>query len=169
MWHLTICESFHHYTGALCTIGALSYGLFSFVRGDQKMQQYMMRARVAAQGGTLMAVVAGVFYMLYQERQAKGGKTWKWYTVTVRLGTVGVAFVELRTTASAEKGNCTKGGLQVLCFNKMVMQLVQCKLCSDEFHHWRLRPLLLMNALITNQLWFGKFISYRARVIIYSF
>lgn len=61
--------------GALCTIGALSYGLFSFVRGDQKMQQYMMRARVAAQGGTLMAVVAGVFYMLYQERQAKGGKT----------------------------------------------------------------------------------------------
>lgn len=61
--------------GALCTIGALSYGLFSFVHGDQKMQQYMMRARVAAQGGTLMAVVAGVFYMLYQERQAKGGKT----------------------------------------------------------------------------------------------
>ena len=168
MWHLTICESFPLYAGALFTIGALSYGLFSFVRGDQKMQQYMMRARVAAQGGTLMAVVAGVFYMLYQERQAKGGKTWKWYTVTVRLGTVGVAFVELRTTASAEK-NCTKGGLQVLCFNKMVMQLVQCKLCSDEFHHWRLRPLLLMNALITNQLWFGKFTSYRARVIIYSF
>ena len=55
--------------------------------------------------------------------------------MTVRLGTVGVAFVELRTTASAEKSNCTKGGLQVLCFNKMVMQLVQCKLCSDEFHH----------------------------------
>ena len=75
MRHLTIWESFPHYTGALCTIGALSYGLFSFVRGDQKMQQYMMRARVAAQGGTLMAVVAGVFYMLYQERQAKGGKT----------------------------------------------------------------------------------------------
>ena len=56
-------------------------------------------------------------------------------TLTVRLGSVGVAFVELRTTASAEKSNCTKGGLQVLCFNKMVMQLVQCKLCSDEFHH----------------------------------
>lgn len=61
--------------GAVCTLGALAYGLFSFVRGDQKMQQYMMRTRVAAQGGTLVAVVAGVFYMLYQERQAKGGKT----------------------------------------------------------------------------------------------
>ena len=55
--------------------------------------------------------------------------------MTVRQGTVGVAFVELHATVSAEKSNCTKGGLQVLCFNKMVMQLVQCKLCSDEFHH----------------------------------
>lgn len=74
------------HTGAVCTLGALAYGLFSFVRGDQKMQQYMMRTRVAAQGGTLVAVVAGVFYMLYQERQAKGGKTWKWCTVTCKRG-----------------------------------------------------------------------------------
>ena len=43
--------------------------------------------------------------------------------------------MELCTTASAEKSNGTKGGFHFLCFNKMVMQLVQCKLCSDEFHH----------------------------------
>lgn len=60
--------------GAFCTVGALSYGLFSFVRGDAKMQQYMMRTRVAAQGGTLMAIIAGVVYMIYQER-SNNGKT----------------------------------------------------------------------------------------------
>lgn len=37
------------------------------------MQQYMMRTRVAAQGGTLIAVVAGVTYMLY--RDSNSGKT----------------------------------------------------------------------------------------------
>lgn len=32
------------------------------------MQQYMMRSRVAAQGGTLLAVIVGVTYMLYKDR-----------------------------------------------------------------------------------------------------
>ena len=38
------------------------------------MQQYMMRTRVAAQGGTLLAVIVGVTYMLFQD-QNKNGKT----------------------------------------------------------------------------------------------
>ena len=62
-WILTI--------GALATVGALSYGLFSFVRGDTKMQQYMMRARVAAQGGTIVAVAGGVLYMLVKDHFQK--------------------------------------------------------------------------------------------------
>lgn len=54
--------------GALATVGALSYGLYSFIRGDAQMQQYMMRSRVAAQGGTLLAVIVGVTYMLYKDQ-----------------------------------------------------------------------------------------------------
>ncbi|KAL9982480.1 hypothetical protein ACROYT_G004527 [Oculina patagonica] len=61
--------------GALATVGALSYGLFSFIRGDARMQQYMMRTRVAAQGGTLLAVIAGVTYMLYRDGKTNNGKT----------------------------------------------------------------------------------------------
>lgn len=57
--------------GALATVGALTYGLFSFVRGDTKMQQYMMRARVAAQGGTIVAVAGGVLYMLIRDHRNK--------------------------------------------------------------------------------------------------
>lgn len=59
---------FHYLLGALATVGALSYGLYSFIRGDARMQQYMMRSRVAAQGGTLLAVIVGVTYMLYKDR-----------------------------------------------------------------------------------------------------
>jgi len=62
------------HSGALATVGALSYGLYSFIRGDARMQQYMMRTRVAAQGGTLIAVIVGVTYMLFQD-QNKNGKT----------------------------------------------------------------------------------------------
>lgn len=65
---------FQH-SGALATVGALSYGLFSFIRGDARMQQYMMRTRVAAQGGTLLAVIAGVTYMLYRDGKTNNGKT----------------------------------------------------------------------------------------------
>lgn len=35
------------------------------------MQQYMMRARVAAQGGTIVAVAAGVAFMLFRDSQNK--------------------------------------------------------------------------------------------------
>lgn len=37
------------------------------------MQQYMMRARVAAQGGTIVAVAVGVLYMLIRDHQNKKG------------------------------------------------------------------------------------------------
>ena len=40
------------------------------------MQQYMMRARVVAQGGTLIAVCAGVAYNLYHDQsQTNKGQT----------------------------------------------------------------------------------------------
>jgi len=62
------------WAGALATVGALTYGLFSFVRGDTRMQQLMMRARVAAQGGTIVAVAGGVVYMLFRDHQDKKGQ-----------------------------------------------------------------------------------------------
>lgn len=52
--------------GCLLTVGALGYGLVSFKRGDIKMQQYMMRARVAAQGFTILAVCGGLGYSVYK-------------------------------------------------------------------------------------------------------
>lgn len=52
--------------GCLLTVGALVYGLMSFKRGDIKMQQYMMRARVGAQGFTILAVCGGLGYSAYK-------------------------------------------------------------------------------------------------------
>ncbi|XP_031575335.1 HIG1 domain family member 2A, mitochondrial-like isoform X2 [Actinia tenebrosa] len=52
--------------GCLLTVGALGYGLVSFKRGDVRMQQYMMRARVAAQGFTILAVCGGLGYAVYR-------------------------------------------------------------------------------------------------------
>lgn len=45
--------------GCFATTAALTYGLISFVRGKTQMQQYMMRTRVAAQGFTIICIVAG--------------------------------------------------------------------------------------------------------------
>lgn len=74
IWFLNSEILISFYAGALATVGALTYGLLSFVRGDTRMQQYMMRARVAAQGGTLIAVVGGVVYMLFHDHQNKKGQ-----------------------------------------------------------------------------------------------
>ncbi|KAK9496403.1 hypothetical protein O3M35_013307 [Rhynocoris fuscipes] len=46
--------------GCLATVGCLTLGLFSFHRGERRMSQLMMRARVVAQGFTVVALVAGV-------------------------------------------------------------------------------------------------------------
>ncbi|XP_071476782.1 HIG1 domain family member 2A, mitochondrial-like [Diadema antillarum] len=46
--------------GCMATAGALTYGLVMFKRGQTGKSQMMMRARVAAQGLTIMAVLVGV-------------------------------------------------------------------------------------------------------------
>ena len=46
--------------GCLATMGALTYGLYSFRTGNRKMSQLMMRTRIVAQGFTVAALVAGV-------------------------------------------------------------------------------------------------------------
>lgn len=48
------------FSGCLATACALSYGLYSFRKGDKKMSQMMMRTRIAAQGFTVVALVIGV-------------------------------------------------------------------------------------------------------------
>lgn len=48
--------------GALATTLALTYGIWNFRNGRSQMSQYMMRARVAAQGFTVLAVVLGYVY-----------------------------------------------------------------------------------------------------------
>nr|CAD7442312.1 unnamed protein product [Timema bartmani] len=45
---------------SLATVGALGYGLWCFRQGRSKMSQYMMRARIVAQGFTLVALLIGV-------------------------------------------------------------------------------------------------------------
>lgn len=46
--------------GCLATVGALSFGLVSFKRGNMLMSQNMMRLRVVAQGGTVLALIGGI-------------------------------------------------------------------------------------------------------------
>ncbi|XP_037938081.1 HIG1 domain family member 2A, mitochondrial [Teleopsis dalmanni] len=46
--------------GCLATAAALSVGLYNFRTGNRKMSQLMMRARIAAQGFTVIALVTGV-------------------------------------------------------------------------------------------------------------
>lgn len=46
--------------GCLATATALSFGLWSFRTGKQKLSQQMMRLRIVAQGFTITALVVGV-------------------------------------------------------------------------------------------------------------
>lgn len=48
--------------GTISTVAALVLGLRNFLRNDHRKQQIMMRARVGAQGFTVLALVGGVFY-----------------------------------------------------------------------------------------------------------
>lgn len=50
------------FAGALSTCAALGLGLKNFLRNDHRKQQMFMRARVGAQGFTVLALVGGVFY-----------------------------------------------------------------------------------------------------------
>ena len=46
--------------GCGLTVAALAFGLFNFVKGDQRKSNLMMRARVAAQGFTIFVMMVGI-------------------------------------------------------------------------------------------------------------
>nr|XP_033322389.1 HIG1 domain family member 2A, mitochondrial [Megalopta genalis] len=46
--------------GTIATISALTYGIWNFYKGNTKMSQYMMRARVSAQAFTLISMLLGL-------------------------------------------------------------------------------------------------------------
>ncbi|KAK4875089.1 hypothetical protein RN001_011511 [Aquatica leii] len=46
--------------GCFATLCALTYGLWCFRQGRGQMSQYMMRARIGAQGFTIIAFVVGL-------------------------------------------------------------------------------------------------------------
>ncbi|XP_065077497.1 HIG1 domain family member 2A, mitochondrial [Ochlerotatus camptorhynchus] len=56
--------------GCAATLGALGYGLWSFRQGRRQMSQYMMRARIFAQGFTVLALIVGVG-MTYTKQDEK--------------------------------------------------------------------------------------------------
>ena len=43
------------------TTAALVLGIANFQKGNQARQKLMMRARVAAQGGTVLAMIGGLY------------------------------------------------------------------------------------------------------------
>lgn len=47
-------------SGCLGTAGALIYGLSAFRRGKTRQSQLLMRARIFAQGFTVVAIIVGV-------------------------------------------------------------------------------------------------------------
>lgn len=52
--------------GCLATVAAFSVGLYSMKTANSHLSQLMMRARVAAQGFTILTVTAGLIYTAYQ-------------------------------------------------------------------------------------------------------
>lgn len=59
-WNNITFYIYHFSVGCLATVGALSFGLVSFKRGNMLMSQNMMRLRVVAQGGTVLALIGGI-------------------------------------------------------------------------------------------------------------
>jgi len=51
--------------GAVSTAGILLGGLLAFRRGNQQLSQYMMRARVVAQGTTVAVMAASAGWMTF--------------------------------------------------------------------------------------------------------
>ncbi|TRY54656.1 hypothetical protein DNTS_031197 [Danionella cerebrum] len=47
--------------GCLATVSALGFGLRAFLQGQTQQSQRMMRARIFAQGFTVVAILTGVF------------------------------------------------------------------------------------------------------------
>lgn len=56
------------------TVAALGLGVLNFKRGNQRQQQIMMRARVFAQGGTVIALVSGLYLAATREKKEKQEK-----------------------------------------------------------------------------------------------
>ncbi|KAH8303731.1 hypothetical protein KR018_008973 [Drosophila ironensis] len=54
--------------GCVATTAALTAGLYNFRTGNRKMSQLMMRSRIAAQGFTVLALIAGVV-MTYADKK----------------------------------------------------------------------------------------------------
>uniref|UniRef100_A0A8D0GHF1 HIG1 domain-containing protein n=1 Tax=Sphenodon punctatus TaxID=8508 RepID=A0A8D0GHF1_SPHPU len=55
--------------GCLGTAGVLTYGLICFKRGNTQQSQIMMRARILAQGFTLVALLVGVAATAFKKRK----------------------------------------------------------------------------------------------------
>lgn len=55
--------------GMGCTVAALVLGIANFQRGHQRNQQIMMRARVLAQGGTVLALVTGLYFAATKDKK----------------------------------------------------------------------------------------------------
>ena len=62
LFHQSLHNKFGLFAGALSTCAALALGLRNFYKDNTRNQQLCMRARVGAQGFTVLALVGGVFY-----------------------------------------------------------------------------------------------------------
>ncbi|NXM60481.1 HIG2A protein, partial [Illadopsis cleaveri] len=54
--------------GCLCTVGILAYGIICFHKGYTRRSQLMMRARVLAQGFTIVSLVGGMMATAVKSR-----------------------------------------------------------------------------------------------------
>lgn len=57
--------------GCAATVGALTFGLVQFKRGNMAKSQLAMRLRVVAQGGTVIALMAGVAYSSFKSSKGR--------------------------------------------------------------------------------------------------
>lgn len=58
--------------GCLTTAGVLCIGFGAFIRGNKLLAQQMMRARVAAQGATVIAMAVSSGMLLSKQKQDEG-------------------------------------------------------------------------------------------------
>ena len=65
----------HTPTGCAVTVGALTYGLLNFKRGNTAKSQLAMRMRVLAQTGTIVALALGVMWQDSKRREQSVNKT----------------------------------------------------------------------------------------------
>jgi len=61
--------------GLLATVAALTLGLRAVSRGDKWQSQMMMRARIGAQGFTILAVLASIMYAGHNQQSTEASPT----------------------------------------------------------------------------------------------